>query len=207
MRGSGVGRTPLREEDLGPDPFVAYKQWWEVATASGEPQPEAAALATSTSDGRPSVRFVLVRAVDDRGFVFFTNTRSRKGAEMAATGWASLAFRWALSNRQVRVGGQVAQVAPEESDAYFETRERESQLGAWASLQSEELASRADLEHRFAEVVARYEGVPVPRPPWWGGYRIHPLEMEFWQEGEFRLHDRFRYSRSGTSWVLRRLHP
>jgi pyridoxamine 5'-phosphate oxidase len=150
---------------------------------------------------------VLVRGVDERGFVFFTNTRSRKGAEIAASGWAALAFRWAITDRQVRVGGPVGQVTAEESDAYFATRERESQLGAWASLQSEDLASRAELEHRFAEVTARFDGVPVPRPPWWGGYRITPVEFEFWQEGEFRLHDRFRYSRIGTSWTLQRLHP
>jgi pyridoxamine 5'-phosphate oxidase len=202
-----VASPHLSQEDLGSDPLAAYTQWYEEATESGEPQPEAAALATSTPDGHPSVRFVLVRGVDNRGFVFYTNARSRKGMEMAASGWASLAFRWARNNRQVRVGGQVGQVPPDESDAYFETRERESQLGAWASLQSEELASRAELEHRFAEVAARYEGVPVPRPPWWGGYRINPVEIEFWQEGEFRLHDRFRYSRIGAAWVVQRLHP
>ena len=198
---------PLEVDDLGPDPIEAFRSWWDDAFERGQPEPEAAALATATPEGHSSVRFVLLRGFDRRGFVFYTNGRSRKGSEMAATGWASMAFRWAAVNRQVRVAGPVAEVDPKESDDYFDSRPRGSQLGAWASVQSEELGSRAELEARLADVDARYLGRPVPRPPWWGGYRIDPVEIEFWQQGEYRLHDRFRYTRSAGTWSLQRLHP
>jgi pyridoxamine 5'-phosphate oxidase len=198
---------PLEVADLGPDPVVAFGAWWDHAIAHGQPEPEAGALATTTADGHPSVRFVLLRGFDQRGFVFYTNTRSRKGSEIAATGWASMAFRWYVVSRQVRVAGPVHTVGEEESDAYFEGRPRGSQLGAWASFQSEELRSRDELERRLAELEARYDGQAVPRPAWWGGYRIEPVEIEFWQQGENRLHDRLHYSRTGDRWELKRLNP
>jgi pyridoxamine 5'-phosphate oxidase len=197
----------LDEADLGPDPFAAFRAWWDHAVGAGQPEPEAAALATATAAGRSSVRFVLIRQFDERGFVFYTNGRSRKGGEMIATGWASLAFRWVVVGRQVRAGGPVGRLSSKESDRYFAGRPRESQLGAWASLQSEELDSRSELDRRFALASARFDGAPVPRPPWWGGFRIEPLEIEFWQQGAFRLHDRFRYTREGATWTVRRLHP
>jgi pyridoxamine 5'-phosphate oxidase len=203
----GPARRYLDDEDLGPDPIAAFRAWWIDAVQHGQPEPEATALATATAGGRSSVRFVLLRAFDERGFVFYTNSRSRKGLEMAASGWASMAFRWAVVDRQVRVAGPVRPLPAEESDAYFDGRPRGSQLGAWASEQSEELASRADLERRLAEVEARFDGRSVPRPPWWGGYRIEPFEIEFWQQGDNRLHDRFRYTRAEGRWRVSRLHP
>jgi pyridoxamine 5'-phosphate oxidase len=198
----------LDESDLSPDPIEQFSRWFADCRAAGQPEPEAVALATSTPDGRPSVRFVLVRAVDHRGFVFYTNGRSRKAGEMAATGWAALAFRWETTDRQVRVSGRVAPISDAESDAYFAGRERGSQLGAWASAQSEPAAGPGDLDRRLAEVTARFEGKPVPRPPWWGGFRIAPDELEFWQQGHFRLHDRFRYRRAEAGrWTIERLFP
>jgi pyridoxamine 5'-phosphate oxidase len=198
----------LEAEDLASDPLDQFVQWFSDAEKAGQPEPEAAALATSMPDGRPSVRFVLVRSFGPDGFVFYTNGRSRKAEEMAATGWAALAFRWETTSRQVRIVGPVGPIEPAASDAYFAARPRESQLGAWASDQSQPLASRADLDRRFAEVAVRFQGRPAPRPPWWGGFRILPVEMEFWQQGEFRLHDRFRYRvGDGHTWVVERLYP
>ena len=199
----------LEASDLGPDPIVAFESWYVGAVRAGEREPDATALATSTPEGRSSVRFVLLKGVSGRGFVFYTNRQSRKAAEIALTGWASMAFRWPAVSRQVRVSGSVGPLSPEESDEYFAARDRGSQLGAWASRQSEVLQSRAELEARLAEVTSRYEAGPVPRPPWWGGYLIDPYEIEFWQQGEFRLHDRFRYRRGGArrSWILERLNP
>ncbi len=192
----------------GADPFAVFEQWFEEASRGADPEPEAMAVATSTPDGRSSVRFVLMRGFDRRGFVFYTNRRSRKGAEMEASGWASLAFRWYAAARQVRAAGRVEPVGDDESDEYFAGRPRGSQLGAWASEQSRPLSNREELEHRLAEVESRFAGGPVPRPPWWGGYRIVPDEMEFWQQGTFRLHDRFRYVRNPDgSWTSDRLAP
>jgi pyridoxamine 5'-phosphate oxidase len=185
----------LEASDLDPNPIAVFCSWYEGAIRAGQPEPDATALGTSTPEGRSSVRFVLLKDVGERGFVFYTNRRSRKAGEIAATGWASMAFRWPVVSRQVRVAGPVGPLVPEESEEYFAARDRGSQLGAWASRQSEVLGTRAELEARLAEVTARYEGGPVPRPPWWGGYRIDPYEIEFWQQGEFRLHDRFRYLR------------
>lgn len=194
--------------DLSGDPIEQFSRWFAEAQAAGQPEPEAFALATSASHGQASVRFVLLRGVDERGFVFYTNGRSRKGEEISATGWAALAFRWGMTNRQVRVTGPAAPVSAAESDAYFATRARGSQLGAWASDQSQPVASRAELDRRLEEVTARFEGRQVRRPPWWSGFRVAPEEMEFWQQGEFRMHDRFRYQRNpGGGWTVERLYP
>jgi pyridoxamine 5'-phosphate oxidase len=197
----------LDEKDLDPDPVRQFGRWFDEARAAGEPEPEAMALATSTSSGAPSNRFVLLRGVDERGFVFFTNERSRKGRELAGNPQAALAFRWWMVQRQVRISGPVTPVEPAESDAYFETRPRGAQLGAWASAQSDPLASRADLERQLQEVAERFAGRDAPRPPWWGGFRVSPVEVEFWQGRPDRLHDRFAYRRLGGVWRIQRLNP
>jgi pyridoxamine 5'-phosphate oxidase len=192
---------------LTADPFAQFADWYEGAIAAGQPEPEAMAVATSSALGRSSVRFVLMREFDDRGFVFYTNRESRKGVELAANPWASLAFRWDVVDRQVRAAGPVSLVDDAQSDAYFAGRPRPSQLGAWASAQSRPIDSRAQLDRLMADVEQRFGGGPVPRPPWWGGYRIRPEEIEFWQQGRFRLHDRFQYQRRDRGWSVRRLSP
>ncbi len=197
----------LRREDLAAEPVEQFRVWFAAAREAGQPEPEAMALATAGPDGGPSVRFVLMRGVDERGFVFYTNGRSRKGREMSATARAALAFRWSVVDRQVRVRGQVVPVGDAESDAYFGSRARGSQIGAWASDQSQPVSDRGELERRVAEAEARFGDGPVPRPPWWGGWRVVPEEVEFWQQGTFRLHDRFVYRRAGDGWLLQRLFP
>jgi pyridoxamine 5'-phosphate oxidase len=197
----------LDVEDMDPDPIAQFRRWFADAEAAGQPEPESMALATATPDGAPSVRFVLLKGADERGFVFYTNYRSRKGRELAASPVASLAFRWWTLERQVRAGGRVLVVGAEESDRYFSTRPRGAQLGAWASDQSEVLEGRRQLEVQLAEVTARFAGRDVTRPSWWGGYRVEPTEIEFWQGRPDRLHDRLRYSREGTRWRIERLSP
>lgn len=202
----------LTAEDLAADPFSQFGAWFEAARQAGQPEPEAMALATAGTDTGPSVRFVLLRGFDERGFVFYTNGRSRKGREMVADARAALAFRWSVVDRQVRVRGPVGPISGAESDAYFAGRPRGSQIGAWASEQSQPVADRSQLERRVAETEARFAGAPVPRPPWWGGWRVAPDEVEFWQQGAFRLHDRFRYRRAGgdpagPGWAVERLFP
>ncbi len=195
-------------EPPGTDPLEVFGEWFAAAAAAGQPEPEAMALATSTADGRSSARFVLLRGFDRRGLVFYTNRRSRKGGDLGANPYASVVFRWLAVDRQVRAAGPVVLVDDDESDAYFASRPRGSQLGAWASEQSRPIGSRDDLERRLADVEARFAGVEVPRPPWWGGYRVEPDEMEFWQQGSFRLHDRFAYRRvDGGGWSCSRLNP
>jgi pyridoxamine 5'-phosphate oxidase len=198
---------PLEESDLDPDPILQFQLWFDQAKTAGEPEPEAMALATSTPDGAPTNRFVLLKEVDQRGFVFFTNSRSVKGRDIAANPRTALAFRWWTVGRQVRVTGPVAPVEPAESDAYFKTRPLGAQLGAWASAQSQPLATRAGLDQEVAIVTRRFLGRDVPRPPWWGGFRVRPVEIEFWQGRPDRLHDRLAYRQVGDRWEVRRLNP
>jgi pyridoxamine 5'-phosphate oxidase len=202
-----VGDQPLSEADLDADPIRQFNRWFDQAKAAGQPEPEAMALATATPAGEPSVRFVLLRGLDARGFVFYTNGRSRKGREMADNPMAALVFRWWTLERQVRVSGPVSPVEPAESDAYFQSRPRGAQLGAWASAQSEPLTSRVVLEEQLSTVARRFAGRQVPRPPWWGGYRVHPAEVEFWQGRPDRLHDRLAYRLAGGRWRIQRLSP
>ena len=190
----------LSEDDLDPDPMAQFHAWH--AEAGSRPE---VALATASPDAVPSVRMVLLKSADERGFAFFTNYGSDKAKDLIANPRASLLFFWA-PDRQVRVAGPVALVGPEESDAYWRSRPRGSQLGAWASRQSEVIADRAQLERRLAEATERFPG-EVPRPAFWGGFRIVPETLEFWHHRDDRLHDRLRYRRDGEGWVIERLSP
>ncbi len=197
---------PLRRSDLDPDPLVQFDRWYEEAAAVVD-APEAMALATADAGGAPSVRMVLMKHRDGAGVVFHTNYDGRKAAELTANPRAALLFYWAPLGRQVRVEGPVSRVSDAESDAYFRTRPRGGQVGAHASHQSRPIADRAALDRAVADAEARYAGVPVPRPSWWGGYRVQPRRWEFWQHRDDRLHDRFDYRPEGGGWVVRRLQP
>ena len=187
-------------------PLEQFRQWYEGAVAAGVVEPEAMALATADADGMPSVRFVLLKGIDARGVEFFTNYESRKGRELIANPRAALAVLWKPLQRQVRLEGAVEVLTPEESDAYFVTRSRGSQLGAWASAQSEVIPDREWLEARLADVDAQYPG-EVPRPPHWGGFRLLPSVIEFWEGRPNRLHDREAFRRVEGEWVASRLSP
>jgi pyridoxamine 5'-phosphate oxidase len=200
---------PLERDDLLDDPVAQLRAWLADAEAAGVPLPNAMGLATAGAEGRPSVRQVLLRGVDVRGLVFFTNYESRKGRELAENPHAGVVFLWQELDRQVTVRGDVEPVTAEESDAYFATRPRDAQLGAWASRQSSVLGDRTQLDSAVAAAEGRFPA-DVPRPPYWGGYRITPEEFEFWQGRRHRLHDRFRYTRAGdrsTDWHIERLSP
>jgi pyridoxamine 5'-phosphate oxidase len=188
------------------EPLAPFRRWLDQAW-QGEPNAHAAALATSSLEGRPSARMVLLKGLDQRGFVFYTNLESRKSRELFANPHAALCFMWKSLNRQVRIEGIVELVPDEEADAYFSSRPRDSQIGAWASDQSRPLADRADLEKRVDEYSRRFDAGDVPRPPYWSGFRILPQRIEFWQERPFRLHDRFLFVKDGEGWRRERLFP
>jgi pyridoxamine 5'-phosphate oxidase len=193
--------------DAPPDPFAAFEAWLADAGRAELNDPNAMTLATATPDGRPSVRIVLLKGADRDGFVFYTNTQSRKGEELAANPRAMLLFHWKTLGRQVRLEGPVEPVAPEEADAYFQSRPRESRLGAWASDQSRPLPDRHDLIARLKSLDQTYPGETVPRPPHWSGYRLRPDSFEFWQDMPYRLHDRTLYTAHEGSWQVGKLFP
>jgi pyridoxamine 5'-phosphate oxidase len=197
----------MDERDLDPDPLLQFEAWFAEARETGVDVPEAMALATATSGGRPSARMVLLKHADARGFGFHTNYESRKGDELAANPQAALLFHWRPLGRQVRVEGSVERVTAEESEAYFRTRPLGSRIAAWASPQSRPLASRAELDQLYADAAERFPGDDVPLPPHWGGLRLVPEAYEFWQHQENRLHDRVRYERAAAGWTRTRLAP
>lgn len=189
------------------DPLIQFHAWLDEATAAGEAEPTRVALATADAQGTPSVRMVLLKHADARGFVFYTNLESPKAAELRARPRAALCFHWTATNRQVRVAGPVEPVSEAEADAYFATRPRLSQIGAWASRQSQRMAGRLELEQRCAAVLLQYRLGPIPRPPFWSGFRVVPLEIEFWTSGAFRRHERVRHVRRDDRWSEERLFP
>jgi pyridoxamine 5'-phosphate oxidase len=189
------------------DPFDLFRAWYDEARATEINDSNAMALATADAQGRPSARMVLLKGFDPEGFVFYTNQESRKAVDLAANPSAALLFHWKLLRRQIRIEGPVAQVSDEEADAYFASRGRDSQLGAWASDQSQPLDARETFERRFEEVTRRFDRQPVPRPPHWGGYRVAPEHIEFWQDREHRLHERRLFVRDGESWREGMLYP
>jgi pyridoxamine 5'-phosphate oxidase len=201
-------RGGLTEADAGDDPLALFRRWFQAAWDAGLPEPHAMTLATATPDGRPSARVVLLKIADERGFAFFTSYDGRKARELAANPRAALVLFWAELERQVRVEGRVERTTAAESDAYFAGRPRGSRLGAIASPQSQIIADRTILERRLAEVEARYPGDEIPRPDYWGGYRLVPEAIEFWQGRPSRLHDRLRFTRRGDDgWTRERLAP
>ena len=198
----------LSEKDVARDPFRQFEKWFQEAEAAKIHEPNAAVLATAARDGRPSARMVLLKGMDGRGFVFYTNYESRKGREMDANPRAALVFPWVALERQVVIEGAVTKVAREESEAYFHSRPRASQLAAWASAQSSIISGREALEHEMKAMERKYSGADAPLPPNWGGFRIAPEMVEFWQGRRSRLHDRIRYRREATgAWVIERLAP
>jgi pyridoxamine 5'-phosphate oxidase len=200
-------QSRLTERTFHPDPIEQFRRWFRAVKRAGLPEPNAMTLATAARTGRPSARMVLLKGIDERGFLFFTNYESRKGRELASNPYAALVFYWREVNRQVRVTGRVSKLSAAESDAYFATRPQRSRLAALASAQSSVIPSRAALETHFAELETRYPADGPPRPINWGGYCVHPDEIEFWQQGPSRLHDRLRYRRSRGVWILDRLSP
>jgi pyridoxamine 5'-phosphate oxidase len=197
----------LDEAEVDRDPIRQFARWFEEARQAELLEPNAMTLATASADGSPSARIVLLRSADERGFAFFTDYRSRKGRELEANPRAALVFYWGELERQVRVSGTVSRVSRDENEAYFLSRPRGSRLGAWTSHQSTVIEARADLEERLEAMAARFDGGDVPLPPHWGGFRVRPDAIEFWQGRENRLHDRIRYLREAGAWKVERLSP
>ena len=189
------------------EPVALFNKWLKLAEEKERVNPNAVAVATANADGKPSVRMLLLKGVDERGFVFYTNSESHKGEELAINPRASLCFYWKSMGREVRVDGPVEKISNEEADAYFESRARGSQIGAWASKQSRPLESRFELEKRIAKYTAKFHIGKVPRPEFWEGYRVKHERVEFWAEKNFRLHDRFVYTRTDQGWQTERLYP
>lgn len=193
--------------DVLPDPMAQFRRWFDAALGAGVPEPNAMHLSTVNADGRPDGRIVLIKDVSDAGFVFYTNYESRKGQELLGQPFAALTFFWAELERQIRIEGRVEKVSDAESDAYYASRPRGSQIGAWVSQQSRIITDRAVLETRQRDLEAQFADQSVPRPPYWGGFRLVPDALEFWQGRPSRLHDRIHYRREENSWVLERLSP
>ena len=204
--GRGLTRG-LPDADPGLDPIQLFGQWFAAARKAGILLPEAMTLATASADGAPSARMVLLKGFDERGFEFYTNLGSRKADELTANPRAALCFYWGVLQRQVRIEGDVTQLSRKASAAYFRTRPRGSQVGAWASRQSQPLEDRGMLARRVREIEKRFEGGEVPLPDFWGGYMLEPQRIEFWQGRADRLHDRLLFQREGDGWSSRRLHP
>lgn len=198
----------LNEADADPNPFEQFKIWFDQALLSQLPEPNAMTIATASLDGKPSARLVLLKDYDQRGFVFYTNYESDKGQQLLQNPWAAIAFWWAELERQVRITGRVEQVDDAEADQYFNSRPKSSQLGAWASHQSQVIPNREVLEQRLQQLKEEYENKAVLRPPYWGGFRVVPCQIEFWQGRPSRLHDRLLYHRGEAgSWLMQRLSP
>jgi len=193
--------------DVDPDPIVQFHAWFEETLTADLHEPNAMIVATATTEGRPSARTVLLKGYDQRGFVFYTNYEGRKAGELEANPACALLFYWGELERQVRIEGHANRLSDDESDAYFTSRPRGSRLGAWASEQSRPVEDRSVLEERVRALEAEYESREVPRPPFWGGYRVEPEVIEFWQGRENRLHDRLVYQRTGGGWRVERLQP
>ncbi len=197
----------LDESDLAPDPYAMFREWFEVVRTAGVLEPNAMVLSTAAADGQPSARTVLLKGLTDDGFVFFTNYESRKARELGANPRCSLLFGWYQLQRQVRVEGLATRIPRADTEAYFASRPRDSQLGAWASAQSAVVGSRAELEAAYAEAEQRYAGTDIPAPPHWGGYLVTPERVEFWQGRRSRMHDRLAYRREASGWTTERLAP
>lgn len=197
----------LLEAEVDANPIGQFQRWFAQALAAELPEPNAMTLATVTAEGKPAARMVLLKGFDQQGFVFYTNYLSRKGRDLSQTPWAALVFWWAELERQVRIEGQVTKVSAQETNDYFESRPRGSQLGAWASEQSRVIGDRTILEDRLQELEQHYQDQPIPRPPHWGGYRLYPHLIEFWQGRPNRLHDRLCYQKEGEQWTIERLSP
>lgn len=201
-----MNETERFEPEEATDPIAQFQKWYEAAAETEPNDPNAMALATSTADGHPSVRMVLMKRLDQRGFSFYTNVESQKGCELAENPHAALCFHWKSQRRQVRVEGMVRELPPEDADAYFHSRSRQSQIGALASQQSRPLASREELERLAAKYAEQYPD-EVPRPDYWRGFVLWPERIEFWEDGAFRLHNRIVFARAGDTWERTRLFP